>query len=244
MFTGIVADVGEVVGREETADGVRLRLAAEAALADLNPGASICVSGACLTVEDRGRTGDDHGRADAGRGRRGDGHGRTDDGHDDAEDARDGADGGREWVSVFLASETRDRTYLGDLAVGDLVNLEPGLPADGRLDGHVVQGHVDGTTTVEAVREVGDDWEFEFALPEGLEQYVVEKGFVALDGISLTVAGLDEAAGTFSVAIIPETYRRTTLSEKAPGDPVNVEVDVLAKYVERMLESGGYGGGE
>ncbi|MFB6173350.1 MAG: riboflavin synthase [Halobacteriales archaeon] len=134
---------------------------------------------------------------------------------------------------VFLAEETVARTHLGDLAVGDPVNLERALPADGRFDGHIVQGHVDATTEVTAVTEVGEDWRYEFALPAGHEEYVVEKGSIALDGVSLTVA--DRGDGTFSVAIIPETYERTTFSILSPGDPVNVEIDVLAKYVERLV---------
>lgn len=138
---------------------------------------------------------------------------------------------------VFLASETVARTSLGDRGAGDGVNLERALPADARLDGHFVQGHVDGTTEVTDVESVGEDWTYEFALPDGLGRYVVEKGSVALDGVSLTVAGLDDAAGTFSVAIIPTTYRETTFSELEPGDSVNVEVDVLAKYVERLVET-------
>jgi len=141
------------------------------------------------------------------------------------------------WFEVFLAAETVARTSLGDLEAGDGVNLERALPAEGRLDGHFVQGHVDGTTEVTDVRPVGEDWTFEFALPDGLERYVVEKGSIALDGVSLTVAGLDDEAGTFSIAIIPTTYGETTFSELAPGDAVNVEVDVLAKYVERLVES-------
>ena len=138
---------------------------------------------------------------------------------------------------VFLAAETVARTSLGDREVGDGVNLERALPADARLDGHFVQGHVDGTTEVTDVESVGEDWTYEFALPEGLGRYVVEKGSVALDGVSLTVAGLDDDAGTFSIAIIPTTYRETTFSELEPGDSVNVEVDVLAKYVERLVET-------
>ena len=136
---------------------------------------------------------------------------------------------------VFLAAETVARTGLGDLEVGDGVNLERALPADGRLDGHFVQGHVDGTTEVTDVRSVGEDWTYEFALPDGLARYVVEKGSVALDGVSLTVADLDEE--TFSIAIIPTTYRETTFSDLEVGDVVNVEVDVLAKYVERVVET-------
>jgi riboflavin synthase len=142
---------------------------------------------------------------------------------------------GEDWFEVFLAAETVERTYLGDAGAGDRVNLERALRADGRFDGHVVQGHVDGTAVVAAKERVGDDWRFAFDLPEDLGKYVVEKGSVALDGISLTVAerGADDR---FAVAIIPTTYDLTTLSEKAVGDPVHVEVDVVAKYVERLLD--------
>ncbi|WP_436928626.1 riboflavin synthase [Halosimplex halobium] len=140
-----------------------------------------------------------------------------------------------EWFSVFLAAETLERTTFDAASEGQEVNLERALAADERFDGHVVQGHVDGTTEIVDIERVGDDWAYTFELPAGLEQYVVEKGSVALDGISLTVAALDDAGGTFSVAIIPTTYHETTLSEKEVGDPVHVEVDVFAKYVERML---------
>lgn len=135
---------------------------------------------------------------------------------------------------VFLAAETVEKTYLGDLDVGDGVNVERALPADGRFDGHIVQGHVDTTTTVEAVETVGEDRRYTFAVPEGFGQYIVAKGSVALDGISLTVA--DRRADEFDVAIIPATLELTTLGEKSVGDPVHLEVDVLAKYVENMLE--------
>ncbi|WP_338739918.1 riboflavin synthase [Haloplanus salilacus] len=140
-----------------------------------------------------------------------------------------------DWFEVFLAEETVEKTYLGSVAIGDAVNLERAMPAEGRFDGHVVQGHVDGVATVEAVERVGDDWRFTFGLPDDLRRYVVSKGSIALDGISLTVAALDDDAGTVSVAIIPTTYDLTTLSEKAAGDPVHVEVDVVAKYVERLV---------
>jgi len=140
------------------------------------------------------------------------------------------------WFSLFLAEETLDRTYLGDLEPGDAVNLERALPADGRLDGHVVQGHVDATGEVVAVERVGEDWRYTFSVPESQERYVVEKGSIAVDGISLTVA--DRDGGAFSVAVIPETYELTTLSGKAVGDPVHLEVDVIAKYVESLVETG------
>ncbi|MFC7081440.1 riboflavin synthase [Halorussus caseinilyticus] len=151
---------------------------------------------------------------------------------------------GDDWFEVFLASETVAKTYLGEVEAGDPVNLERAMPADGRFDGHVVQGHVDTTAEVVAVREVGEDWEYEFAVPEGFGRYVVDKGSVTVDGISLTVA--DRGDDAFSVAIIPETRRVTNLSEKEPGDPVHLEVDVIAKYAERLLDDAGFevGGAE
>ncbi|RCU47512.1 riboflavin synthase [Haloplanus salinus] len=143
---------------------------------------------------------------------------------------------GDDWFEVFLAEETVAKTYLGAVEVGDQLNLERAMPADGRFDGHVVQGHVDGVATVEGVDRVGDDWWFTFSLPADLRRYVVSKGSIALDGISLTVAELDDEAGAVSVAVIPTTYDLTTLSAKEPGDPVHVEVDVVAKYVERLVD--------
>ncbi|NLV08797.1 riboflavin synthase [Halomicrobium mukohataei] len=141
-----------------------------------------------------------------------------------------------EWFSVFLAEETIDRTFFDAVAAGDTLNLERAMPADGRFDGHIVQGHVDATATVEAIERVGGedgDWRFTFSLPADVERYVVEKGSITVDGISLTVA--DRREDSFAVAIIPTTYDVTTLSEKSPGDAVHLEVDVVAKYVERMV---------
>jgi riboflavin synthase len=193
MFTGIVEETGVVDAVTEDEGGRRLRIATDG-VRSFEAGASVAVSGVCLTVEAHG-------------------------------------DG---WFETFTAAETLDRTYLGDLAPGDAVNVERALRADDRLDGHVVQGHVDATTRVTGVESVGEDWRFEFALPEDHARYLVEKGSVALDGVSLTVAALDDDAGAFDVAVIPATYEVTTLGEKAVGDPVHVEVDVLAKYVERL----------
>jgi len=149
-------------------------------------------------------------------------------------------DGGS--FGVFLASETVDRTYLGELDPGDRVNVERALPADGRLDGHFVQGHVDGTAQITTIRQVDEDWRFGFSLPPGLAPYIVEKGSISVDGISLTVAAL--AGDEFEVAIIPETYDTTTLSTKSVGDPVHLEVDVVAKYVESLVEGYDAGPGE
>ena len=147
---------------------------------------------------------------------------------------RTGGDDSADWFEVFLAEETVSRTYLGECSVDDPVNLERAMPADGRFDGHVVQGHVDAVATVSDVRSVGEDWSIDVDLPPGYERYVVEKGSITLDGISLTVADLDDS--TVTVAIIPTTYELTTLSDVEPGDPVHLEVDVLAKYVERLLD--------
>ena len=140
------------------------------------------------------------------------------------------ADG--EWFEVFLARETIDKTYLGDLESGDRVNLERAMPADGRFDGHIVQGHVDATAEIAAIQAEGEDWTFTFSLPDAQRDYLVEKGSITVDGISLTVA--DRGEDHFDVAIIPTTYDETTLSEKAVGDPVHLEVDVIAKYVEQL----------
>jgi len=139
-----------------------------------------------------------------------------------------------DWFEVFLASETVAKTYLGAVDEGDAVNVELAMPADGRFDGHVVQGHVDTVAEVKSIERVGEDWRFTFAIPEGHGDYLVDKGSVTLDGISLTVA--EKRADEFDVAIIPTTYELTTLSEKSVGDPVHLEVDVIAKYVENMLD--------
>ena len=138
------------------------------------------------------------------------------------------------WFEVFLASETVAKTYLGTVREGDVVNVERAMPADGRFDGHVVQGHVDTVAEVRAVERVGEDWRFTFSIPAEHGRYLVDKGSVTLDGISLTVA--EKRDDEFDVAIIPTTYELTTLSGKAPGDPVHLEVDVIAKYVDNMLD--------
>lgn len=144
-----------------------------------------------------------------------------------------GEDADGPWFEVFLAAETRDRTYLDELSSGDRVNLERAMPASGRFDGHLVQGHVDGTSEIVALDDIGDDWRLEVAVPDEIARYVVEKGSLAVDGISLTIAAVTE--GTAEFAIIPETYRLTTLSAKRAGDPVHLEADIVAKYVESLF---------
>ena len=131
-------------------------------------------------------------------------------------------------------NETLSRTSLGDLVPGALVNLELPLRAGQRLGGHVVQGHVDGVGTVAAVAADGFARRIRIAAPPGLLRYVIDKGSIAVDGVSLTVAGVD--GGSFTVSLIPDTLQRTSLGRAETGDRVNLEVDVLAKYVEKLIQ--------
>lgn len=138
-------------------------------------------------------------------------------------------------VEFDVMGETLQRSVIGNLHSGDGVNLERAMRADARLDGHVVQGHVDGTGFVVS-RTAGEHWDtVRFGLPAELARLVAEKGSIAVDGVSLTVSGVGH--DWFEVGLIPETLRATTLGGKAAGDPVNLEVDVLAKYVARLLET-------
>jgi riboflavin synthase len=136
-------------------------------------------------------------------------------------------------LSFDLSPETLARTTLGALAVGARVNLERALLPTERLGGHIVAGHVDGTAEVLGVARDGDSWTFTFSLPNALARYVVPKGSIAVDGVSLTIAALRE--GAFDVAVIPHTFAATTLGDRRKGDRVNLEVDVLGKYVESLL---------
>lgn len=191
MFTGIVQELGRIVS---VAAG-KLNIAASRVTQGLEPGDSVAVNGACLTVTGLN------------------------------------ADG----FSVDVVPETLRRTNLGRLRPGDEVNLEAALTLGGKLGGHLVQGHVDGTTRLVSV--VGDSGEMLLKLetaPE-LMRYVVEKGFVALDGVSLTVVSRDDTS--FRVAIIEFTRRQTTLGDRKPGDLVNLEVDIIGKYVEQLSRS-------
>lgn len=127
-----------------------------------------------------------------------------------------------------LSAETIAVTTLGGLSRGSVVNLERALPWGGRVSGHFVLGHVDAVCEVVAVQDLGGSWTYRFRIPRGLSRYVARKGSIALDGVSLTVAS--RRARDFDVAVIPETYRRTTLSRMEPGDRANLEVDLLARY--------------
>jgi riboflavin synthase len=141
-----------------------------------------------------------------------------------------------EALSFDLGRETLGRSTLGDLRAGDPVNLERPLTLATRLGGHLVQGHVDGVARVRSVDRNGAGASIRIALPPSLRPYVVEKGAIAVDGVSLTVAVVDNEG--FEVALIPHTLAATTLGERAPGDGVNLEADVVAKYVENLARRG------
>ena len=207
MFTGIVEELGRVVRLETVEDSARLTVEAPTVTQDVNLGDSVSVNGCCLTVTAV--------------------HGST--------------------FTADLMAETLTRTTLGSQAPGDPVNLERALRASDRLGGHIVQGHVDATAEV-LDHHHGEHWDLlRIGLPQAIARYVAVKGSVALDGVSLTVVDVVDASSTLDVApvpsaeaslsvgLIPETLRRTTLGTRRPGERVNLEVDVLAKYAERLL---------
>ena len=196
MFTGIVAELGEVAGVEYRGDAARLTI--RGSVEGVALGESIAVNGVCLTVTE----------------------------------ILDGT------FTADVMGETLDRSGLGALIPGAPVNLERSVRLADRLGGHLVQGHVDVTATIIS-RTPAEHWDqVRISLPGQVSRYVVEKGSIAVDGISLTVSALSPADATeswFEVCLIPETLKRTTLGARAPGDIVNLEVDVIAKYVERLL---------
>ncbi|MBN1337778.1 MAG: riboflavin synthase [Bacteroidales bacterium] len=138
--------------------------------------------------------------------------------------------------SVDTVAETLRRTNLGHLKPGDRVNLERAMPANGRFGGHIVNGHIDGTGMISKIRTEGNSKIISIEADQSLMKYIVEKGSVALDGISLTV--MSAASGTFSVSVIPFTGSETTLLAKSAGDTVNIECDILAKYIEQLIKQG------
>jgi len=141
---------------------------------------------------------------------------------------------GADWFAADVSAETLRRTSLKQARIGSKVNLERPLTPSTRLGGHIVQGHVDGTGEFLEARAVGEGYVVRIGFPQELARYIVEKGSIAVDGISLTVATLDDAG--FEIAIIPHTWRATNLSTLERGALVNLEVDVIAKYVERMMQ--------
>ena len=194
VFTGIVEELGEVIGKENLTDAARFVIRGPVVTADAGHGDSISVNGVCLTV---------------------------------VEVLAGGA------FSADVMKETLDRSSLRGVDVGSHVNLERAAALNSRLGGHIVQGHVDGTGHVIA-RTPSEHWEVvRIALPTALSRYVVEKGSITVDGVSLTVSDLGH--DWFEVSLIPTTLQLTTLGRARVGADVNLEVDVIAKYVERLM---------
>lgn len=193
MFTGIVEELGEIIGKKDGPESAVLEIRGPLVVSDAAHGSSIAVNGVCLTVVDLKN-------------------------------------------DVFTADvmrETLERSSLGALEPGSRVNLERPVRLQDRLGGHLVQGHVDGVGVI-VERVPSEKWEIvRVSLPEPLSRYVVEKGSITVDGVSLTV--VEAAPDSFTISLIPTTLELTTLGRKGPGDPVNLEVDVVAKYVERMI---------
>ena len=212
MFTGIVKERGRVVAAPNPSDGAGARMVvghSEELASVLELGASLSVSGVCLTVVEQGESNGASGKSASA--------------------------GGSAWSAFDLSPETLSRTTLGALQEGDEVNLEPPLSAGDPLGGHWVQGHVDTTPRVARIEDLGENRVLTFDVPAELENGLVLKGSVTIDGVSLTIAELTEE--TFDVALIPHTLEVTTLSDLEPGDPVNVEGDVLARYVQKAVEA-------
>lgn len=144
-------------------------------------------------------------------------------------------DTGEDTVAVDVIPETLNRSNLGSISLASKVNLELAMPASGRFDGHIVQGHVDGVGTITGLDRSGDGGVvMTVDTPESLRRYLVEKGSVTIDGVSLTIAGITDRG--FTLALIPHTLEVTTLGLRSPGEQVNLEMDVLAKYVERLVK--------
>src|ERR1700761_430688 len=197
MFTGIVEELGEVVGKDDLGDSARFTIQGPVVTADAGHGDSIAVNGVCLTVVEV-------------------------------------LPGGQ--FSADVMGETLNRSNLGELRVGSPVNLERAAAINSRLGGHIVQGHVDGTGEVVS-RTPSEHWEVvRIEVPAAVARYVVEKGSITVDGISLTVSGLGaEPRDWFEVSLITTTRELTTLGSAPVGTQLNLEVDVIAKYVERLL---------
>jgi riboflavin synthase len=209
MFTGIVEDLGEVEAVEHAGDSVRVFIRSEKVTRGTRPGDSIAVNGVCLTVTGLLSS------------------------LPAAEGTPPDAPGAARGFTADVMGETLARSGLKDAAPGTKVNLERPVRLEDRLDGHLVQGHVDGTAAI-IRRQPQEHWEVvRIGLPPGLGRYVVHKGSIAVDGISLTVSGIGD--DWFEVSLIPETLKRTTLGTKQPGETVNLEVDVIAKYVQKLL---------
>ncbi len=199
MFTGIITDIGEVIKREERGD-TRFAIACNYDAGSIDIGASICCSGACLTVIEKGR------------------------------------EDGRTWFAIDASAETLDKTNLGDWAEGTRINLERSLKIGDELGGHIVTGHVDAVGEVISQNPEGDSQRFVFHAPEAISHFIAQKGSITLNGTSLTVNEVE--GNTFGVNLIPHTLEVTTWGKTRPGERINMEIDILARYVARMVETG------
>jgi riboflavin synthase len=215
LFTGIVEDLGEVEAVEHLGDFARIHVRSSVVTQDTRLGDSICVNGVCLTV-----TGLVTSRPDPA-------------GTPAPEPPAPEPPATPTGFTADVMGETLRHSSLKSVAPGTKVNLERSVRLADRLGGHLVQGHTDGTATIVS-RDPQQDWEVvRIALPAGLARYVVHKGSITVDGVSLTVSAI--GADWFEVSLIPETLKRTTLGTKQPGAEVNLEVDVIAKYTEKLL---------
>jgi riboflavin synthase len=210
LFTGIVEDLGEVQAVEHLGDFARIHVRSSVVTQDARVGDSICVNGVCLTV-----TGLITSRpAPAGT-------------------APPEPSPTPIAFAADVMGETLRHSSLKSLSPGTKVNLERSVRLEDRLGGHLVQGHTDGTGTIQS-RTSHADWDVvRVSLPADLARYVVHKGSITVDGISLTVSAIED--DWFEISLIPETLKRTTLGTRQPGDEVNLEVDVIAKYVEKLI---------
>ena len=195
MFTGLVADKGEILNLDMKEESALITIKSKL-LTDVKIGDSISVNGVCLTVISKTH----------------------------------------ESFQSDVMVQTLKLTSLGNLKVGDPVNLELAMAANSRMGGHFVQGHVDGIATVKE-NSIGEKWnKFVIEIPKELAKYVVNQGSITVDGVSLTVGSI--SGNEVTLWLIPETLAKTNLSSRIPGNQVNVEVDILAKYVERLMKAG------
>jgi len=197
MFTGIVTDVGQVRAIEKRGD-THFVIATKFDVSQIDIGASIACSGACMTVVDKGSAAD-------------------------------------RWFAFTASGETLSKATLGDWKVGDPVNLERSLRMGDELGGHIVTGHVDGIAEIKKMAPEGESTRLTFEVPVALSRFIASKGSVALDGVSLTVNEVD--GSRFGVNIIPHTLSVTTFKRAKPGMKVNLEVDLMARYVARLVKS-------
>jgi riboflavin synthase len=198
MFTGLIAELGEVTAITRGETSAVFSINSPALISEIKLGDSVAVNGVCLTATSLSNTG----------------------------------------FTADVMVQTLSLTSLSEIKVGSPVNLELAAQLNARMGGHMVQGHVDGVATVVGLTP-GEKWaQFDIKIPDHLTKYIVNQGSICLDGVSLTVGEISDANNQLTVWLIPETLERTNLSSKKPGDLINIEVDVLAKYVERLLAKG------